>query len=846
MMTTFLKFSDLRIRPFKGRSANSVILALGAIGCAVAAWVVTRPGFVPRLRLRKKLLSLLWTKSVDFTYPWRLTVPGRHFAKKQNGVQGFVFVDGFQQRFVGVPDLFGPIRLIEFCGLSVVIRHKVERIDEDTVRLSYDALDIDSSIDDHQFITDDVATAGYLNQLGEPMVQVQLSPFVGCDLKLVEYEELRIRTGSKPNLGYMEFNSKHMNVTRDSLPTIGEALKREMRVTRFEPWFGARGMDGDGEVEVVLLQEEFDVDSEHQRPAGCLFPTLLDVPSVVYAVNRSSELTTFAERIAKYIKDDSFVIPDVYNGYMAEFLEFLIPSEFVGTGYFDDQDAVLLRQTRPTQRLGFEETKDNLFDLKSTVDSTFQKGEVYPEMKAPRNIVNPDHQKRVYTNSVVSPLSTFLKATSLHRIYGFGDAEYVQKCFDKVAEQDTGMGKLEADGTKMDANIHKFFRELEWLVLERWFPDEHHEVLREIHEAQYSCKFPKSKKGTRLNLRESRRSGEGGTSIFNTIAMVFVAYCALRLPTNTTPSPSPQLAWSRVGVHGGDDSLMAAFVTPALLISVGEEVGLPLKVKYVDSWSPYSFLGITRLNRGCSLYVCDVSRFVGKIAYSHVKNVPFDQIMYRKCEPYVHMYPNVPLVSNLCRAVLRVLRNKGFKVDAKYDELCRTGAGFVMTMLDGTQLPGPLSDEEYYLCEAYVCDTLNIPLGKLREVCTAYDLASDFTEFPSGFITGEENFVLTGKYEALFRDLYIPGLGALKLQRSLHTELSNGCTKSLSNGKTQQQEQSASEKQASPGDTVGPDTDYSGSTAEGSTPSSKKKPRKRGSRNRKADSRRPSVLEVSN
>lgn len=843
MMTTFLKFSENRIRPLMGRDAKTIIFTLSAIGCAAAAWIVSRPGFVPKMKLRKKLLSLLWNKSVDFIYPWRLTVPGKHYAKCREGVQGFVFVDGFSEKFVGVPNLFGPVRLIEFCGLSVVLRHKVERIDEDTVRLSYDELDIERIVDDHQFITDSVATSGYYNPDGVPMVQVQLSPFVGCDLKLVEYEELRIRTGIKPNLGYMEFNSKHMTVTRDSLPTIGEALKREMRITHFEPWFGAVGLDGDGDVEVALLQEEGDVETDHQRPAGCLFPTLLDVPSVVYAVNRSSELTTFAERIAKYIKDDTFVLPDIYHGYLAEFLELLIPASDVGTGYFDDQEAVLARQTRPTQKLGFEETKDNVFDLRNTVDSTFQKGEVYPEMKAPRNIVNPDHQKRVYTNSVVSPLSQFLKATSLYRIYGFGDAKYVEECFDKVAEQDTGMGKLEADGTKMDANIHKFFRDLEWKVLERWFAVEHHEILKEIHEAQYSCKYPKSKKGTRLNLRESRRSGEGGTSIFNTIAMVFVAYCALRLPTNTRPSVSAEVAWSRIGVHGGDDSLMAAFVSPDLLCHVGDEVGLPLKVKYVDSWSPYSFLGITRLNRGCSLYVCDVSRFVGKISYSHVKNVPSDQIMYRKCEPYVHMYPNVPLVSNLCRAVIRVLNNKGFKIDAKYDELCRTGAGFVMTMLDGTLLPGPSSDEEYYLCEDYVCDALNLPLGKLREVCEAYDLANDFSEFPSGFITGEENFIITGKYEALFRDLYIPGLGALKLQRSLHTESKYGCTKSLSDGKTQQEQSASDTDQSNSSSTVGTDSNHESGASAAS--SKGKKPRKRGSR-RKTDSRRSSVPEVCN
>jgi len=411
-------------------------------------------------------------------------------------------------------------------------------------------------------------------------------------------------------------------------------------------------------------------------------------------------------------------------------------------------------------------------------DKTFQKNEVYPDFKPPRNIINPNHGKRVLTAGMVKPLSKYLKENTLKNIYGFGDAEYLSETFNRVERVGhmlpgvwpAVLDRFETDGTKMDATIIKFIRSMELSVLKRFFRKEDHAAVEEIHHAQY-FEDPKTRFGTKMRLAASRRSGEGGTSIFNTLTMIYVFYCWLR-----SLGFIPKVAWSMLGAYGGDDGLTPAWGTEESLIAVAARVNIILKVKRVPWSEPYSFLGMLKFP-GMELYVPDVVRFCGKIAYSHVKNVPVEQVLIRKCLPYVQMFPNVPLVGNLCRAVLRILRNQGVLIDPKYDELCRTGAGFVMTMLEGTSLPSVSDTNESLLVESWICEVLGLSLTTLRRVCLAYDNAEAFADFPTGYITNG-NTMLKCKYEVLIRDLYIPGRSEVKFLDHLPTESlqAHGCT----------------------------------------------------------------------
>lgn len=146
-----------------------------------------------------------------------------------------------------------------------------------------------------------------------------------------------------------------------------------------------------------------------------------------------------------------------------------------------------------------------------------------------------------------------------------------------------------------------------------------------------------------------------------------------------------------------------------------------------------------------------------------------EQVIYRKCEPYVRMYPDVPLVGNMCRAVIRILQSGGFKPNAKYDDLCRTNTGYIMRMFEGDYLPGPRNAIECDILEHYVAQELGLSLTALRGVCSDYDSAEAFSDFPCGYVE-KDNIFLSCEYEVLVRNLYIPGPQKTKLLDTLPAE----------------------------------------------------------------------------
>jgi hypothetical protein len=703
-------------------------------------------------------------------YPKTITKAGSHYAAKKDGCCGFVRKLGFREEFTGVLDVFrGASSCVSVSAGWFVgywnARLEVEREDDNHLRVRVVSCEhsLEYAEPNMDFVFGKCAILGQESGDGN-WVELQVSPYVGCRIRYEEYKELEIRTGKKPNMGYMEYMSKDLDVERVDIPRIAVALKEELDTLKFEPWVQpASSGEDDGDIEAVLLCKDNDVDLERLRPAGKILPAPCDHDSLVYHVNKSSEAISFQERIAKYV-DDTYAPPPIYKDRLNEFLQLLIPESEKHTLVPEDLEEVLDRQKRRSQVTGWEDVKDIPDVLTVEEDKSFLKGEAYPEFKPPRNITNPNHGKRVLTATIVGPLQRHLKANSLKHVYGFGDADYVRACFEKVHRMDTGKGKYEIDVSKMDANLIKFFRELEVKLLLRAYGELYEDTCVNIHEAQYNnAAVIRGKHGNVVYMGYSRRSGEGGTSLFNTVAGVFVAYCWLK-----SLGQKPAEAFANLGVYGGDDALSVAWGDVKSLKKIGEDLHLPLKVIHRKTHEPFSFLGLTRMGKA-EIFAPDVVRFTSKIAYSHVKGVPVEELLYRKCEPYVRMYPSVPLVGNLCRAVLRVLRKKGFTVQTKYDELCRSGQGYVMSMLEGAQMPQPETDEEVEILYSYVAETLGISLGVLRRVCKMYDDAEDFSQFPQGYIK-VDNIYLNCEYEALIRDLYIPGPTVSKFVNNLPTE----------------------------------------------------------------------------
>lgn len=748
-------------------------------------------GLSSRVILEKKLLTLVYNRAVEVFFPRRITVAGSHFATKVDGVPGYRRIAGFSSEFTPTLNVFGGRVSVFGCfGLFLNAEIDVRRKDENLVLVEVSGFSIGKWCDPClQFVDGDVAALGYLTEDLKARVKLQASPYVGCDLSLDEYEELRFRVGAKPNMGYMEFISKGMQLSKDDIPRVAQALKTERRVVEFEPFVEAVVNGGDGDVQAVLLEEELDVDLIRTRPLGKVLPSLYEHDSVIYAVNKSAEVTIVCDRVKKFIHEEGFDPGPEYKAYMNEFVQCLIPIEDMHSGAPDDEQVVLDRQNRPTQKLGYEQIAQLPDILNVAKDELFQKNEVYPELKCPRGIINPNAGKRVITASYIYPLTAYLKTHSLHGVYGFGDAKYLDESMRSLEESDGGLGKYLTDGEKMDATINTFSRKFENAIGKRFFAKEHHDTFDEMHEAQYKDKEPKSKFGTKVDLKDSRRSGEGGTSTWNTLYMAFVFFCWLRENDRGVKE-----SFDLIGLVGGDDGAIVAHESSQSLIATALELGIRLKVQKVADSDPWEFLGITKIP-GLSLYAPDVVRFSSKISYSPTRGVPVEQVLYRKCEPYVRLYPNTPLVGNMCRAVVRILESKGFKVDKRYDELCRSGSGYVITMLEGEQLGGPTSAWEYELLENMVAQKLGLSLVTLRDACDKYDKAVKFSDFPSGFIKSK-NMYLTSKYEALIRDLYIPSPPVTKIDTLPTEALTDPAVQISADGKEQTKSKSGADAES--------------------------------------------------
>jgi len=738
---------------------------------------------------------------------------------------------GFNTKFVPVPNCVGnniSVEMFSFLGFGLWYNYQTNTVRTDglyvKVRMTLGGVSLTPRYLQNDFLAfssgdEPIFVKAYLDSEAIPRIKLQTRPFIGCDIPYHDYEQLRLRTAGKPNLGYMEFNIKKLggSCSISDISLIGEALKSNCLVSTFEPVMRSQSEGFSGDSEAIILGDVSTIDFLQPKPAGKVLPSMLDTDSVLIRTTRDSEELTYAERVGKYLKGEDFVVPGKYWGYREEFLRLAVPEPHQLSP--DDVDVILEEQSRPKQLVDYLETVLNCFDA-SPKCSTFQKGEVYgPKIPAPRNICNPIPQIRVATARFIRPMSNYMKAGAFKHIYAFGDAQYVDDCIQRVVDQSRGRPILETDYTKLDANIGRFFRQTELYLGERLLREEYHEEWRVIHRAQYADKFPRTAKGAKMDLGDSRRSGEGGTSFFNSIPVnAFAMYCTFR-----EMGEDPDESFSSLGIVGGDDGLLTG-ADPETMISTCSALGLPIKVVVRQVGESISFLGMVRPVPCMSLYSCDVVRFVTKVSFSHVKNVPWRELAYRKCEPYARMYPNTPLIGSFTRAVVRLLREQGFSTHNRFDDLCSGAMSYNLKMWDGAFFNTGSSETEVEILEDYIARALKLSIPQLRDVCSAYDNAKTFDDFPTGFIKYSDlEESPSPKFQCLYRDLFITSESAQLKLSTLPTTSFTGVSTKINNEKEFQNEQQTSTGSSAESTTDG---DFSSST-EAPKKSKKKRIRKK-------------------
>jgi len=364
---------------------------------------------------------------------------------------------------------------------------------------------------------------------------------------------------------------------------------------------------------------------------------------------------------------------------------------------------------------------------------------------AGRLISNPGEFLRVFSRMFGEPLTRlFKKKTFMRDHYGFVDPTALKDMWEKVMERAKRLGyTTETDFTKMDATVNQWMRDFEREIGQRAFAKEYVPLWESWHSKLYKKTKSKGVHGHAIELGASRRSGEYFTSLFNTILNFFYVVCCFVECGMTTAD-----AIREAGLVGGDDGLHPNL--PAeVAIRVAPMLGFIAKATQSNIGEPTSFLGQVRFRPGVFCY--DPIRFVSKLSSTPCgANVPPFELAVRKFQATADLYPNVPLVGTISKAVLRLVDAKSgwrpaggktLKLDPKYDELCRNvGMGYQMRVWkelaqeSGERFKALPFEVDYDEACGLIATRMGIDLATLQIIERAYDVATDFNQFPSHVI----------------------------------------------------------------------------------------------------------------
>jgi len=278
-------------------------------------------------------------------------------------------------------------------------------------------------------------------------------------------------------------------------------------------------------------------------------------------------------------------LPPSLAGYMAEFAEFLIPNPHEGEPV--DEDYIREKKTRANQRHLLEQatvTGDNV----EAKWSAFVKKETGVKPSDPRNISSGEPK----TDLDYAAYMYAFHNEVMKRQEWYAFARTPKECAERIAEvlKDAAHAVC-ADGSRFDAHVKRYARILERICFLRFFKPGYHARANEVLDTQIGLSGTTTE-GRKYQSGYSRGSGSMETSDFNSVLTSFIDYCAWRNTTIDGIKCSPALAWSKLGIYGGDDSLAGA-VDPDALKRSSELMGQDYEVIVI----PRGEVGVEFLNR---------------------------------------------------------------------------------------------------------------------------------------------------------------------------------------------------------------------------------------------------------
>jgi len=379
------------------------------------------------------------------------------------------------------------------------------------------------------------------------------------------------------------------------------------------------------------------------------FPTE-NAPNLAFAVDL---------RITKQ-RPTTLNIKAEYWTYVKDFYQQLYPNKIK----LAEEEEVRERQNRPTQRRILDDASAAYGPNYHPSEPLRQFGKMEPvaspstdnggEVKAKRIITIMDGESKYLLSRATIAMSRAIKQC---HFYVFGKSlTDVAKQVDALCAQAielTDGQVLETDISKMDGSVNPFFRLCDDIRDDIAFEDNEAKMIIEARHGTYNRKTAVpgngiSQGGTELG------SGSPDTSQGQSERAALMEYITLR-----DSGAGHELAFSRIGLHGGDDGL-SMYSDPQVYKRVCGDLGMTLKVKTVDINTPEGrpmFLGRIYgdgIGRGELDSMASPTRLLSQLPYTRST---LGQVVVGRTKAFAAALndKNTPYAGPLCERILKTL-----------------------------------------------------------------------------------------------------------------------------------------------------------------------------------------------
>lgn len=417
-------------------------------------------------------------------------------------------------------------------------------------------------------------------------------------------------------------------------------------------------------------------------------------------------------------RNPNYPLPARYYRYLEEFVGIAVPDHIAGTLVPEDFSTAYERLTRPAQRSKLNMVEQTLFCSHLKIKA-FQKAEAYPKICPPRNIATVPMDFNFRHGQYVSEFANHVLKPAHWYAFGKHPSKTTRQLRRK-AEESLRFGSgcvVDTDGSAWDFSQHAIMRELDQRLMHRSFHRDYHHELIEIYDSITKARGI-TKEQVRYVNGSATITGGADTSARNSCGNAFTHYIVLR-----EMGMNPVLAYTHLGLYGGDDGLTFN-VDTAIVERVWATLGMVVKCHKIYPGQPTPFLGRIYPDIWTTdASMADVGRQLRKF---HLTTCPpivdGELVLKRKAEAFLITDPETPLLSELCRLILRVTKCSDREL-ARYEKFLRLDMPY-WSRFESSPFTPPEADAAF----ALVAENLQIETADLTRIIHKINLMKSLKE----------------------------------------------------------------------------------------------------------------------